>query len=1105
MNQITNRKMECLENMPPGRRTLLEQQLLKRAASKAPRRSSETSKAQGPVPLSFAQESLWFFDQLEPNSPLYNMPYALRLRGALNVSALRKALSRIVSRHDSLRTHITVVSGRPMQVTAAATDIDMPVIDLSPFSNADSEREAKRRMDEFAGAPFDLTRDLLLRAELLRLREDEHLLLLSLHHIAGDLWSLGILYQELAAFYGAECAGKAVSLPTLEMQYTEFALRQREQFCGERARQQIAYWKKQLSGELPVLELPTDRPRLARQTFRGAKRYFTYPTGLLAALKELGRRENVTVYTILLAAFQILLHRYSRQEDLLVGSSIGGRSGLETEKLIGYFLSIVVLRADLSGEPTFLEFLQRVRTVVLGAFANQEAPLARLTEEIKTPRTSGRNPFFQVFFQFLAQLPPLPQFPGLNVESMPLETHTAKFDLGLSVAENSDGLTGDLEYNTDLYDPGSIERLLGHYLTLLESIAINPRQKIQDLSWLRPEEESQLLSGWNQTETEFSPEATIVSLFEAQVTSTPQAVAVTFADQQLTYAELNRQANRLAHRLRKMGAGPGMLAGICMFRSLEMVVAILGILKAGAAYVPFDPEYPKGRLRFMIDDARASIVLVQQSLKPLMPEGQNTICLDTPDPDMPVEIGNPPLVAHPENLAYVLYTSGSTGNPKGAMISHAAICNHTFWMQKQFPLLPTDRVLQKTAFSFDASVWEFLSPLTNGAKLVMAEPEAHRDSSQLVETIIREQITILQLVPSQLAASLAESRFRECRSLKHLFCGGEALSAELVNRCTTLLPGIKIVNLYGPTEAAIDSTFHVCGHGDRGSAVPIGKPIANARVYVLDKQLRPVPVGVPGELYIGGRGLARGYWRQEELTREKFIPNPFDNRQSRLYKTGDLVRYLAQGDLEFLGRIDHQVKIRGFRIELGEIEAVLLQQPTVREAVVAPHNGPDGGGRLVAYLTLKSKSAVEMPDIRDALKQMLPDYMVPSAFVLLDALPLLPNGKVNRRALPAPDFQADAVFVAPRSSLEADLAQIWRDILKLQQVGIHDDFFELGGHSLLAAQVVARTRSLTQAEINLRNLFESPTIALLSARIEKSGPPTAVPTITPLSRKTATA
>lgn len=1043
--------------------------------------------------LSFAQERMWLLAQLDPSNPGFNMPVAIRLIGRLDTAALTQSLGEIVRRHEALRTTFVALDGFPVQVIAPAWPVSLPVTDLRGFPEAEREAQARRLAAEEMRRPFDLTRGPLFRASLLQLGDQDHVLLLSTHHIASDGWSQIVLMREVSALYQAFADGRPSPLPELPMQYADFAQWQRQYLTGSAVERDLAYWKEQLAGPLPVLELVTERAPSAARAPAGVQHKRRFSQSLTEALKALGRQEGATLFMTLLAAFQALLYRYTGQTDIVVGSPIANRDRTEVEGMIGLFLNTLVLRTDLSGDPTFLELLGRVRQVVLEAFAHKDLPFEQLVEALHPERDLNRNPLFQVVFILQDRTTLSFEVAGLRLspffDNTGLEAEMPDL-LGLSIQETEAGLVSFLECRAGLLN----QNILGHLQTWLEGVVANPRQRLSELPLLAEAERHQLLVAWNDTRVDRPGDSSLHRLIEAQVERTPDAVAVVFEGQQLSYRELDRRANQLARHLQQVGVGPEAMVAICMERSLEMVIGLLGILKAGAVYVPLDPAYPSERLSFMLQDAQAPVLLTQarwleRSLFSL-PAACRVVCLDT-DWDVITQADETPLPgeAAGHRLAYAIYTSGSTGQPKGAMNTHQAICNRLLWMQEAYGLTPADRVLQKTPFSFDVSVWEFFWPLLTGACLVVARPEGHKDSAYLVDVIVKDDITTIHFVPSMLRAFVEAEGVASCRSLKRVMCSGEALPFDVQERFFERL-GAELHNLYGPTEAAVDVTFWACTPGSKRRSVPIGRPIANTQIYVLDARLQPVPVGVPGELHIGGMGLARGYLNRPALTADKFIPDPFSAEPgARLYKTGDLACYWPDGAIEFLGRLDYQVKIRGFRIELGEIEAVLEQHPSVRASAVLAREDVPGDLRLVAYVVPRAGPSAPIQDIREFLRNRLPDYMVPSAFVTLEALPLTPNGKLDRRALPAPDDsgrERAKEFVAPQTPLEEKLAEMWRNILGVERVGIHDNFFDLGGHSLKATQLIYQINKTFQTRLPLPDLFEQPTIAGLALLIEEA-------------------
>jgi amino acid adenylation domain-containing protein len=1035
--------------------------------------------------LSYAQQRLWFLDQLEPNSSLYNIPAAVRLRGTLDLSALEQSFREVIRRHESLRTRFAVVHRMPVQVIDEAPEFTLAVLDLS------TEAEARSVATEELQRPFDLAAGPLLRASVLRLSEQEHVLLCTMHHIVSDGWSMEVLTRELTTLYEAYAKGEESPLTELSIQYADYAHWQREWLQGEVLEQQLSYWKQQLAGGPAVLELPTDYPRPAVQTFGGAHQSLTLPAELTTELKALTQREGVTLFMTLLAAFQALLSRYSGQDEIVVATPIAGRNRAETESLIGFFINTLVLRTDLSGNPSFEELLRRVREVALGAYAHQEVPFEKLVEELQPERDMSRAPLFQVML-VLQNTPSaeVAKIEGLEVTREGGESGTAKFDLMLSVSETSDGRLQTLwEYNTDLFRSRTIGRMMDHFEVLLDAVVNNPAPQLSQLKLLRDEEQQQILVDWNSTAVEYPRGKCLHQLFEEQVERTPDAVAVVYDNTQITYQALNEKAQRLAYHLQKLGVGPESLVGLCVERSVEMMVGLLGILKAGGAYVPIDPSYPPQRLSFMLADAQVPVLLTQQHLLASLPEhGARVVCLDWDweaekprYPDCKVTAGN---------LAYMIYTSGSTGKPKGAMTSHAAICNRLLWMQDAFELNATDTVLQKTPISFDVSVWELFWPLISGARLVIARPGGHQDNGYLVKLIAEQEVTTVHFVPSMLQAFVEEKDLESCEKIRRVICSGEALGKGLQDRFMERVRWVELYNLYGPTEAAVDVTWWQCRQESDSRSVPIGTPIANTSIYILDQEMNATPVGVNGELYIGGVGLARGYRERAELTAERFVPDPHSAEAgARMYWTGDVARFREDGAIEYVGRADNQVKLRGHRIELGEIEMALATHHSVGEVAVVMREDEPGDKRLVAYVVTRDGAVVTAGELIEHLKGHLPEYMVPSRFVMLAQMPLTPNGKLDRRALPVPDHSRPELgghFVAARTPVEEVLTGIWSEVLRLDEVSVNDSFFELGGHSLLATQAISRVRESFGVDLGLRVLFEHPTVRRMAKVLEEA-------------------
>ncbi|MGB7948960.1 MAG: amino acid adenylation domain-containing protein [Candidatus Binatia bacterium] len=1053
---------------------------------------------EGRIPLSFSQQRLWFLDQLQRGSPLYNMPSSFQLIGRLNTAALSQSVNELVQRHESLRTTFEADEGEPRQVIAPRLTIKLPVIDLSAMALEERQAEAARLATEEALRPFDLSRGPLLRVTLLRLDQEEHFLLLTMHHIVSDGWSMAVLFRELSALYAAGCSGNPCTLPELAIQYADFAVWQREWLQGEVLEEQHSYWKKQLVGAPARLELPTDRPRPAVQSFHGARQAVTLPRALTDGLKALSREEGATLFMTLMAAFQGLLQRYSGQDDIVVGTPIAGRNRTEIEGLIGFFVNTLVLRTDLTGNPTFRGLLARVRKVALDAYGHQDVPFEKLVEELHPQRNFSQSPLFQVFFAFQNAPTTELTLAGLTIDRRRVDRQTSTFDLSLSMTEATGCMNAAIEYNTDLFDGSTIARMMAHFRTLLEGIVPNPDARLADLPLLTHAERQQLLVEWSGTKRKYPSDKCIHELFEAQVERSPDAVAVIFEDQELTYRELNARANRLAHDLGNLGVGPDTLVGICMERSLDMIVGIVAILKAGGAFVPLDPTSPQDRLAFMLDDSEVSIVLTQERLFSLLSSytGQ-IVCLDSVIRPSATEasgiLSNPANGTTPDSLAYVIYTSGSTGKPKGVLINHCNVTRLLLATHSWFHFDQHDVWTLFHSYAFDFSVWEMWGALLYGGRLVVVPYWVSRSPEMFYRLLIEKNVTVLNQTPSafrQLIQAEASSIESSSLALRLVIFGGEALDFR------TLKPWFerhgdqhpRLVNMYGITETTVHVTYRPITAADLSGSENslVGVPIPDLKLYVLDPNWNPVPIGIPGELCVGGAGVGRGYLKRPELTAERFIPNPFDpGGGERLYRSGDRVRYLPDRDIEYLGRMDAQVKLRGYRIELGEIEATLSQHPAVRDVALVLLEDESTEKRLVAYVVAPEPSPT-VSELNGFLRQKLPEYMIPASFVFLDVLPLTPNGKVDRRKLPVPDQsrpEQESPFVAPRTSVEELLAKMWTDLLKVERVGIHDNFFELGGHSLLITQVASRIEQAFQAQLPLRVLFDAPTIALLSAAV----------------------
>ncbi len=1038
-----------------------------------------------PVPLTHAQERLWFMEQFAPGTAAYTVPVVLRVRGRLDPAVLESALGAVAARHESLRMSFgATADGEPVLHIADTVHIALTVLDAAGDDPAERAEHVHRAVQVRLAEPFDLAAGPLVRAALYRLGPDEHVLMLAVHHIVCDGWSVDVLVGDLVALYDAFAAGEPDPLPPLPVQYGDFACRQRAQATDGGHAAHVAFWRERLTG-VPPLELPTDFPRPLEQTFAGAAHTITLDGGLVAALQRLAREHGATLYMTLLAAYAAVLARHARQDDFAVGSPHAGRTHPELEPLVGMFVNMLVTRIDAGGDPTFAQLLARIRESTLDGYAHQELAFEQLITELNMTRDVGRSALFQVAFALQNYtMPGRAAAGGLSVAPFGWRAVATRFELELALLEGADGLWGAFTYNTDLFTADTVGRIADGFQQLLAAVVADPHRPLSRLLTVTGAAREQVLTGWNDTAAEFPDTATLHGLIQRQAAATPDAPALTFEGDTVTYAQLLSRSHRVAHRLREHGAGPGRLVAVCAPRGPDLVVALLGVLISGAAYVPLDPEYPAERLRFMLADADVTAVLTAGTARAVVPPTDRPVlALDAHDIWATAATTAPEPLAGPGDAAYAIYTSGSTGRPKGVLNTHRGIVNRLHWMQRRYGLSATETVLQKTPAGFDVSVWEFFWPLLTGARLVLARPDGHRDAAYLRDLIVAEGVTTVHFVPSMLAVFLAEEGAERCASLRRIICSGEELPVDLALRTLAGLPGAELHNLYGPTEAAIDVTAYHCT-ADRltGAArVPIGAPIDNMRVYVLDEHAEPLPVGVPGELHLAGVGLAQGYLARPELTAEKFVTG---RDGQRLYRTGDLARWRPDGTLDFLGRIDGQVKLRGLRIELGEIEVALREQPGVRDAAVVVREDSPGDKRLAAYLVVTAP--VDAGALRPALKRRLPDYMVPATFTELSELPLSPSGKLDRRRLPAPQRVRDAgvPYAPPGTATEVMVAGIWAEVLAVPRAGLDDDFFDLGGHSLLAIQVVAKLRRAAGAGVSVMDLFKYRTVRDLAQLID---------------------
>ena len=1046
--------------------------------------SVDTSPPPKTAPLSHAQERLWVLHRLEPESTAYHIPLAFRLEGRLDVEALRRSVNEILRRHEVLRATFPLVGGEPRQVIAPTLMLDVPEIDLR---GAPETLEA--RMDKVIAEPFDPAAGPMLRVRLFRLGEETQVFLVVKHHIVSDGWSSGVFVRELCALYSAFAAGQPSPLAPLPIQYAEVARRQRSPEAEAEIERMTAHRRRRLAGAPTVLDLPRDRPRPREKSYRGGRRWMRLPPTLTGALTDFSRRERATMYMTLLAAFATLLHRYAGAGEMLLGTPIANRRSADVEGLIGFFVNTLVLRIDCSGDPTFRALLRRVRDEALAAYDHQEAPFERLVEAFAPDRRLDRRPLVQVLFGW-QNMPSSPmELPGLRVTRLDVGNGGAKFDLTVLIRPDAKGMSGFWEYDADLFDPESIDRMVGHFETLLAAAVADPEARLSELPLLRTDERRRIVHTWNATAANYPADRCIHTLFEAQAARTPAAVAVRDDVETLTFDELNARANRIAHTLRARGVRHGDVVGVLLPRSAETVAALLGVMKAGAAYLPLDPGYPKARLRFMLEDARPAALVTRATLEvALPPHDAPTLRLDADLAYAPA--ADPGVAVAPGDAAYVIYTSGSTGRPKGVVGTHRGAVNRFHWMWKAYPFEAGEVCAQKTSLGFVDSVWELFGPVLRGVPVVVIPEAGVRDPHHLLDALAAHGVTRLVLVPSLLRALLdAESDLAaRVPCLRLWVSSGETLMPDLVERFYASHPDAVLLNLYGSSEVAADALCFDTRGRDVRDGVPLGRPIDNATAYVLDAHRQPVPVGVTGELYVGGAGPARGYLNRPELTAERFVPDPFSETPgARLFRTGDRVRYRPDGTILFAGRVDHQVKVRGYRIELGEIEAALRTHPAVREAAATVREDRPGDRRLAAYA---AGDGVGEADLRAHLRERLPGFMIPSDVVVLDALPRTPSGKVDRLALPEPGAASSGPahgYVPPRNEAERELAALWAAVLGKARVGVEDDFFALGGHSLRAVEMLARVEARMGRRLPLAAVFEAPTVARLAKRLQ-AGP-----------------
>jgi amino acid adenylation domain-containing protein len=1048
-------------------------------------------------PLSYAQERLWLIQQLMPGMPSYNAPFVMRLRLPMNPEVWQQVMTEMARRHEVFRTTIQVIDGVPTQVVAPPSPVRVAVHDLRHLPREEREPTALALIRDDIGRGFDLSEGPLWRFGLIAVEDGETLHYSTVHHSICDGLSRHILLHEVPTLATPLLSGRAMAtMPPLPVQYGDYALWQREQIQGAAFEASLKYWKAKLEN-LTEIDLHTDFPRPPVARFRAGSYGLTIPRPVIEKLRQLSKTSHATLFMTMLAAFQVLLQRYTGQDDVAVGTPVSTRNRVELERLIGYFVNTLLLRNDLSGAPTFRELLARVRQTCVDGYSNQDLPFERLVQELNVKRDLSRNPLFQIAFQ-LEEVAAAPAGPSgadgladyLNFDHFAMTVANLDLDVHLfgdwedGLVKRSQDFRGVITYDADLFAPETIERMAGHYRVLLEAIAASPDTRISEMPLLTEPERRQL-AAWNSTAREYPPDL-LVEMFEASAERAGDAEALVFDGRRITYRELNLRANQLAHRLRAVGVGPEVLVGVCAERSIEMVVALLGILKAGGAYLPIAPSEPEARLRFMIEDSGIHVVVAQDALRPQLEWLTPRSIYLSPsfdeisgEPDL-----NPDIAIDPRNLAYAIWTSGSTGKPKAAMNTHQSLANMLQYMQENHPMRPGDRILQKTAFHFDVSILEFFCPLIAGATLVIARPGGHREPQYLARLIAAESIGTVHFVPTMLEAFLQCGELERCPSLTTVICIGEPLTAALC-RDFYRQSGAQLYNMYGPAEAAVAVTRHHCLPADV-LTVPIGRPIANTRIYILDRGLQPAAVGVPGEIYIAGANVGRGYLGRPDITAERFVPDPFSVLPgARMYRTGDLARMLPDGNIEFLGRLDYQIKIRGNRVELGEIEAVLAEHPAVHGAVVTVYEDPSRGKSLAAYLAASADCGAAQ--LREFLKTRVPEYMIPQDFVFLDALPQTGSGKVDRRALPQPAPHSNCLPpVSPRDSIELKILHIWQDLLGISSIGIQDDFFLIGGHSILAVRLLARIAQTFGRELPLAEFYQNPTIEQMGLALRRN-------------------
>ncbi len=1043
-----------------------------------------------PTELSFAQQRLWFLDELEPGNAAYAFCNIVRLNGKLDVSCFGKCFGEIVQRHENLRTSFQVIDGAPVQIIAERVETAFPVQDITALQDSEKEAELQALAATEARRPFNLSAGPLIRASIVCLAEEKHAVILTMHHIVYDGWSLAVLFGELKVLYEAFIQNNSSPLPALNIQYADFSLWQRRELETEKMQQQASYWRNTLSGQLPVLDLPTDRKKSATPEYKGAMEWFYLPRSLTRLLEVLAKREDCTLYMILLAAFSILLSRYSGEKDIIVGTPVANRNQQEIEGLIGFFINSLVMRTSLEGDPGFCQLLEKVKKTSAEAYENQDYPFEKLVEDLQVERNMGQNPIFQTMFALQNTPPPPKKIADIDMKIEEVDSGTAVFDITLSMYETDEGLNGYFEYSSELYNQTTIENMINSFECLLGDITLNPETEISKLSILNDKTYKKIVIDWNSKTLDFSVDHLIFNIIEKVAQSCPDAIALStgaaLAEQQYTYEQLNQQACKLANVLLEKGVKPDDFVGICLNRSFEMFVSILGVLKAGAAYLPLDPSYPQDRLQYMLEDTAAHIIITQRELSECLPnfpdekyDGENYYIEDIDTFSKNSIVKTPEVMVTSENIAYIIYTSGSTGKPKGVLVSHRNLL-HSTAVRREYYKEPVESFLLMSSFSFDSSVAGIFWTLCDGGTLVLPEYGQERDIFEVVELINEHSVTHMLSLPSVYSLLLASAPARLISSLKTICVAGEECPSSLLKKHFNTLPNTRLYNEYGPTEGTVWSTVYECTQSDIGKVIPIGEVVKNVQIYILDENLSVLPIGVPGEIYIAGKGITKGYLNRDDLTAEKYLENPFSDNRQKMYRSGDIGKYRTDGNIEFLGRVDNQVKVRGYRIEPGEIENALLKIPAITQCAVITQRAELGDSQLIACIeTLETDTA----ELTAKLLLELPAYMVPTLFVSLETMPLMPNGKINRKELAGLVTMAkksDQKYVEPGNSVEAVVAKIWAELLEVDQVSVADNFFELGGHSILATRVVSGIYENFDVQVPIRHLFDSPTVSALS-------------------------